>query len=133
MYSRQLKTALQERLSFYEGLMERLRQSIEAEDSERIEYYRGLEQETLRSLSNLEKCIAALSQHTLPAPDSSDEMSLDTRVAQARLRAIEAARANCTLLRTQLSQLKSRMTTVRAKSAPLSFVETNPSYLDIDI
>lgn len=133
MYHRQLKIALEERLSFYEGLMERLRQSIEEEDSERIEYYRGLEQETLRSLSNLEKCIAALSQRTLPAPNSSDERGLDTRVAQARSRALEAARANCALLRRQLSQLQSRITSVRAKSAPSSYADSNPLYLDLDI
>lgn len=133
MYSRQLKTLLEERLSFYEGLMERLRQSIEEEDSERIEYYRGLEQETLRSLVNLEKCIAALSQHSLPSPSSDEDMSLNTRVAQARLRALSATRANCVLLRMQLNQLKSRMTTIRTKSAPLSYVESNPTYLNIDV
>ncbi|MCX7787671.1 MAG: hypothetical protein N2442_08225 [Spirochaetes bacterium] len=53
MYSRQLKTTLEERLSFYETLMERLKKSIEEEDVERVEYYRGLEQETLRSLVSL--------------------------------------------------------------------------------
>lgn len=133
MYNRQLKTLLEERLCFYEGLMDRLRQSIEEEDSERIEYYRGLEQETLRSLVNLEKCIAALSQHSLPSPSSSDDMSLDTRVAQARLRALSATCANCALLRKQLSQLKRRMATIHIKSAPLSYVESNPSCFDIDI
>jgi hypothetical protein len=113
--------------------MERLKQSIEEEDAERIEYYRGLEQETLRSLANLEKCIASLSRNSFPPQTSADDRDLDARVAQARSRALEAARCNCTLLRTHLHQLKTRMTRVRTKSSPLSYVETTPSYLDIDI
>lgn len=132
-YTRQLKTTLEDRLAFYETLMERLKQSIEEENAERIEYYRGLEQETLRSLMNLEKCIAALSKNSLPDPSPQDDMDLDTRVAQARIRALEAARCNCTLLRKQLNQLKGRLNTIRTKSSPLSYIESTPSYLEIDI
>jgi len=133
LYTRQLKATLEERLSFYETLMERLKQSIEEEDVERIEYYRGLEQETLRSLVNLEKCIASLSKNALPAPTSTDDTDIDNRVVRARLRALEATRCNCTLLRKQLNQLRDRMTNVRSKSVPLSYIESTPSYLDIDI
>ncbi len=137
-YNRQLKTTLEERLSFYENLMKHLKQSIEEEDAERIEFYRGLEQETLKSLINLEKCIAALAKNSLPentssAPPSADDLDIDARVAQARSRALEAARCNCILLRKQLNQLKSRITNVRTKLSPLSYIESTPSYFDIDI
>jgi hypothetical protein len=52
MHSLQLKAALEERLAFYSRLMEKLSKAIEQEDAERIVYYQGLEQETLKSLTN---------------------------------------------------------------------------------
>ncbi|GAB4368455.1 MAG: hypothetical protein Kow009_05230 [Spirochaetales bacterium] len=137
MYHRQLKALLEERLTFYENLMNRLAESIEEEDTDRIEYYQGLEQETLRSLANLEKCVAALSRiepsNPSPYPLSEEERDIDNRVTQARLRALEATRHNCSLIRKQLKQLKDRMSHVRPRTIPQSYKEVTPAYLDLDI
>jgi hypothetical protein len=139
MHSLQLKAALEERLAFYSRLMEKLSKAIEQEDAERIEYYQGLEQETLKSLTNLERCISALSRATGPFPEatagqpSEDELLLESRVQKARERALEATRGNCVLLRRQLDDLKLRISQVRSKNTPLSFKDTTPSFIDLDI
>ncbi|MCX7787670.1 MAG: hypothetical protein N2442_08220 [Spirochaetes bacterium] len=74
-----------------------------------------------------------MSTNAIHESPSIADTDIDTRVAQARLRALEAARCNCALLRTQLNQLRGRMTSIRSKSSPLSYIESTPSYFDIDI
>ncbi|MFQ3621237.1 MAG: hypothetical protein SNJ78_09890 [Spirochaetales bacterium] len=125
-----LKSLLEERLTFYNSLMDRLKETIDQEEIERLSYYQGLEQETLKSIASLEKCIAALCNETTATPL---EKELEIRIANARKRALEAAQSNCSLLKDQLEQIKSKISKVKGKYIPLSYEEILPALLDLDI